>query len=449
MWQPVVLKLLRRREMVWLLGAGIVARVLVFFVFDPVIRGDSDTYLAMARFIQGWNLSHDQGIRTPPYPVLVALLQAVPSSVFYAQAVLGLVVSVVIYLYFGLLGLRPWQAAMCGLIYSLNISSLVFEHVVMTETLVTLLVVGTLLTTAITLRSQTPRARYCLVFGTLGALAALTRPNLTAFALVLVLTTIYILWHRKVLCGRRLLIALSAGILPTVLMIGAWSTVNYYRFNWFTPSTITGLSLMDETQYLLLPSSPVPGRYRALAAVYREARLHPGESVTWVALPAAEKKTGRSLPQVSREMVGLSIWVYVHRPFRYMEDVLKAGARFFGPTLLSHRTWHVNRAERVLIDVYFGVYVLALGFSLFLLAAIAVRRSFWTNEWFADFMVMCMSVVAVALFTVPVDVSGTSRYRIPFEAVMFGWAILAGTELLRNHKERGLACRAAPNFDVV
>lgn len=425
-----LLALAYRREFVALVAVGTVIRIIALALYRAPRMADSKSYLTLAHQIAAGNLSHDPGYRTPLYPAIVALCQGDASHVYLLQALMGLTISVILYLYFGLLGVGPKIALAGGLVYNLSLTSLLFEHTVLTETLSTLLVAAALFASALLLRARPPTWRHWLALGLLGGLATLTRPNFLCFALTIVIVSAIILYLRGSIRGTRLTTALAIGLLPVALLVGAWSTINYARFHWFTPSTITGYALMDEGQNLLLQPPAPPARYRLLASAYRdEAKRRPHVVVTWLAAPLAAQRTGESRVQVSRDLVGLCAWLYLHHPFEYARSVVVGVLRSWNvPELAGLRADSPGDAPQLALHLYQLVYLAGIA-TFFLSVALAmltgtVRRRPWT----ADLLVFLLSLLVILVPTVAIDVGEVARYRAPIEAVTFGWTIvLAGT----------------------
>src|SRR5438552_18175727 len=103
--------------------------------------------------------------------------------------------------------------------------------------------------------------------GSAFSLASLTRPEyhllpLIAAVVVAILATRS---EREPQARRRTLQGVAGGLIPFVVLVLGWSTVNYVRFGWFTVSTLTGYHL---TQYSGPYLKDAPVQYKKLTDIY-------------------------------------------------------------------------------------------------------------------------------------------------------------------------------------
>jgi 4-amino-4-deoxy-L-arabinose transferase-like glycosyltransferase len=249
----------RLTHLQWTIGAvfiaAIVLRLLVFAYIGHEPRKfytyDSDGYDRRAMNLLRYGVfSSDRTPpltpdldRTPVYPVMLAGVFAVaghsPAAAILFQILLGSVTALLTYGLSRELGLSARVGILAALIVALDPLSIMTANYLLTETLFTLLLVGSVW--AMVRYWNTGDSRWLLLATILVALTSLTRP-ISQF-LPLALLPLFVLAARK---GRRRTL-LAAGAVFAVLSLAltyTWAYRNYRQTGLFTLSTISDTNLI-------------------------------------------------------------------------------------------------------------------------------------------------------------------------------------------------------------
>ena len=214
--------LVARLFFLWHEGLGIVS----FFgrERDPRDLSDSWDYIELARNIRRgfFGFVDPSAFRPPLYPALLALLNDNLYLVLIVQIILGALTALLVYEI--ALDRFGWQVAVISTtLFALAPMSARYTVFIMTETLFTfLLAVATLLWAK----------NLCGYAGGFFGLAALTRPIIVPF--ILILFAIGLLWKEK----RKPYLIIS---LTACLIIGVWTARNCIVLGRFIPVSDTGL----------------------------------------------------------------------------------------------------------------------------------------------------------------------------------------------------------------
>jgi hypothetical protein len=322
------------RWLVFLLLAGSLLRLCLWFVYGPVAYPDTGTYMRPAQNILARDFSTYDGRRPPGYPLVLAIAALSPDATWALQMLMGLAISVFLFYVAFVLTRSPALAALAGMTYNLNLSQLFYEANLVSETTTTFATTGVAALLLLSYRRIHDKRRvwpWLLGLGLLTAFATLTRPQFV-FLPVLTATLIgYASWGRAGTSIWR-----SAGrigltfLTSTVLVLGCcW--FNYAKVGFFTLSTQTGMALMEHTLAFI---ELAPDRYATIRDIYvrhRDAKLAQTgrHTAVWDGLPEAMAATGLSLPALSNELARMSIEMFVRHPVRYATGVAHAWADFW------------------------------------------------------------------------------------------------------------------------
>jgi 4-amino-4-deoxy-L-arabinose transferase-like glycosyltransferase len=224
-----------KRDLIVITAIAFVVR-LVWARWDTWVGGDSRDYLLLAKNIAShavFSLSTSQDAliptasRAPLYPVLIGALwwgdSAPLSTVFFLQAVLGSLTVLLVYLI-----ARDYLSRTVALISALGMAvgplSCHYTGTVLTETLFTFL-----MTSAVIFWG---RKRFWWAGSILG-LAALTRPTISPFLILLLALPLLPAWRH---CWRPYLII----FLMALAVSSIWTVRNAIVFRRFIPGTSSG-----------------------------------------------------------------------------------------------------------------------------------------------------------------------------------------------------------------
>lgn len=432
-----------------------------WFKYSPSYTNDSWEYLGLGRAIsQGTFLKIDNGFRTPLFPLYLALVGNQPRWVFAGHLMLGIVISLLLFLIFkqttGCTGIGLTVAA----IYNLNPSTVLFETRILTETLATLFVT---LGTFYAVRACFQRAGFpCdLVASSLAfSLASLARPE---YQLLPLLAILVVLLPRTRMGGpspsRLPWRAVPAALVPFVVLVLGWSTVNYVRFGWFTPSTMMGYHL---TQYSGPYLKEAPPKYQKLTAIYLrnqdiELRLrHTHIDAFWRARPELLRATGLTDAQISRLFLRISLPIIMAHPGAYLTAVKRSWQVFWRPPLYA-RGCNLGDLRKGLREVLAGqtswwgplfnyvylpfeyAYILALSGPLLL-------KRWRPVLWSSGALLINAVIIYTAVITSLFEPEDNNRFKVPVEGLILGLAVTAlylTAKELCGWRKRGLMREAS------
>jgi 4-amino-4-deoxy-L-arabinose transferase-like glycosyltransferase len=426
---------------VFLLLISLGLRIFLILIMNPGIENDSPSYLNLAHQIARLNLTGDTGFRTPIYPLFILLFNFNLDWIRLGQTVLGLI----------LLTMLFWTAwhftgncvvsFLAGAFYGFNLAQIYFESKVLTETLTTFLVI-TCLVIFIRL-PEIPRTKrmvyWVLGTGMVSALAALTRPLFLFLPPMLAVILFLKLGDRGLASRLRYAVLL---FLPGFLLVGGWSIFNYFRLDYFGPSTFTGLGLADHSITFI---QYAPDEYAVIRDIFMNLRQREGTHVVniWEGLDQILKATGEAFPQLSKTLTQMSLYLIVRHPFLYLESVGVTWVRFWNEP--GWWTWPAIRSETLQIGVayawriekYFLVFFQNLPF-LILVAYSTIRwitNKFRTLVWGHFYLATMGTVILTAsMIQALVERGDTTRYAIPVQPMIGFIVIVSLCQFLKQRK---------------
>jgi len=272
----------RRGPLLLFLLACLLLRALLYSSLVPRAHIDSVTYLV---------LSDLNPVRTPGYPVFIALLQFFNDLfsltprylhviVFGQMFILGLLNSYLIYLLARRISGSEGFALFMGVIYNLDYFVIGFEYLVLTETL-SLTLLGLTLLFYLKIFEQKKSAPYLAGLLSVGLL--LTRPSFVALFLCLAAASALVHWPRKGKGGglRAWLRPLAIFLLLNFVGLLSWSLRNKVKHDYFGVSTILPFQLGYFTQHFYWKYKPGSDtELDRLASIVFEEKGQPFR-VTW------------------------------------------------------------------------------------------------------------------------------------------------------------------------
>lgn len=249
-----------------LLALSITIRLLLWFIFDPIIGQDTSGYERLANcFITG-DFSAYFGDRTPVFPLVIAMNNMSYNGVVLTQFLMGVAISLILYYILLLLDIKPWIAFIGGASYSLHIPLVMREFYIATET--TSVFFTTLLFLFIVLYHVQEGRKFLMVLfiGISISLLTLTRP--ASLVLIPFLPVLLIIFDRMNLrswqIGRMIKLVLVYSV-PVILFVGGWSQFNNVKYDKFTLTTFKGHSLINSAGNLMVHA---PDKYEPYKSIY-------------------------------------------------------------------------------------------------------------------------------------------------------------------------------------
>ena len=381
--------------------------------------------------------------RTPGYPAFLAVVYTIFGESHVAVVVVQTILSgiTIICVYF--LADRLWgrtAALLSILILSLDLPSLLYAQLLMTETLFTVLLTLSMGAGVMLGLARQGRARWALVSGLCLALATLVRPISYYLVVPLVVGWLVYGW---VAGWRRKEVGIVIGLiaLPSVVLVGGWRVRNY------VVSGSSRFSQISNVTALYYRAAGVLARRDGVGFLQAKNRLkqaYPTEQNTALAPASTLEEYGR----VGWGIVRQHPWLFVQDQLRGLMVVLFApGTSTFihhfslhaGPsapaTASSRPARDIPTTERLLaspVRLIATVYSLAYLLLVYVAVLVALWRVFRVERRDLVVHVMLSGVIAY----LPVLSAGPeagSRFRVPivpFLALYAGQAAALLTDRL-------------------
>lgn len=417
-----------------LVTVGLIVRALLGFVYQPVVAPDTHGYVRLAQQIYTWDYTGYDGRRTPVYPLFLLAGALNEKAVWCLQALLGVAISVLLYLIAFEDKRQSGWALLVGLSHMVALNQLFYEPVLVTETLATFFVVASIFLFTRSLAGGGARVFNFFAPGVITALAALTRPLLLILAPVYFVALLLTLPPGR---GRRA--PSLAFAVPVLLAVGTWSLVNYVSLGYFGPTTLTGYNLTQHSGAFIELAPDEYGEIRDLYLKYREPRRRAtgSHSMTiWDASREMQEQTGLSYAELSKRLTKLSLTLFLHYPGHYLKSVATAAVDFWrvmNPWQLDAlNPWTaavlqlIWKIERIILILFNGGFLLV--------AAQRVVRAWRRRDVRAPSLesVMIAIVVSGCIAQALTEYGENARYAIPFQPLVV-YVVLSAlrSELLR------------------
>ena len=437
-----------------LLIACAALRLFLVLAADPILSPDSQGYMQLAQQITAGDLSADSGLRTPMYPLFLALLANDPARVRLAQMGLGLAVTALMFWLGRRLTGSDVAAALIGAGYGLSLSQIFFESNVLTETLttfgVTLSVIALLLAFARLDAGRSP-VRWVWVLGIVGAVTALVRPTFVFLPALLAGVLLLKLLARRSFRGGALLAPalLVPALLPAFILIGGWSAFNYTRFGYFGPSTITGFTLTDHSIGFI---EYAPDRYAVIRDTYLALRRQYGMQYVsvWFGVEQIKAALGLSTSQLSRELARMSMELFVQQPLQYAESVWITWVQFWNAYGGAHGVVAWEGAHAPALGLALGYLFRAMKYVYIVLNALFLawvgaaaaaliffrRRIAWVT---VPMLIMTAVILVTSLLSAAMQGGGltagaSNRYAMPVQPLLVCVVVVAVWKLWASRR---------------
>lgn len=205
-----------------------------FILFQPVVYGDSSSYLKLAKEFSGYSLNYYDGHRSPLYPLILSVFIRI-----FAEK--NLLITILIFQYFILFfsALLLYKitkkiitnSSLCfltSLLFLINPSTIYYSYMVLTETLTVFLFLLTIYFTINLISDH--KIIYLLFSGISSGLLILARFNLLFLPFFILLIVILYLVKNNKSSFRYLFKSFLIYTLPLLFILNLWALKNYNKF---------------------------------------------------------------------------------------------------------------------------------------------------------------------------------------------------------------------------
>jgi len=416
-----------------LLGAGI--RFWFWQIYETQTAPDTGTYVEVAAQIGAMDFSGYMGRRTPMYPLLLAAAQLDHNAVWVAQSVLGVGISILIFLLVLEFVRSVPLALTVALFHSLTLNQLFYEANILTETLATFLVLASVLLVLRSLRDNGSIGLATLA-GLCTAAATLTRPQFIYLGPLFGFALLVATWGSD---KKRLVALVAAFLLP----LAGWALFNKATVNYLGLTTQLGMSLAQHSGKFI---DKAPDEFATLRDIYMKHRVQmPADAdhmTIWEAVPDMLKETGLSFLDLNRQLTKLSVVLIANNPDVYLRSVLGAWYSFWPVP----NTWNRDQirgpgARRALELLWSVEHVLlrAMNLAFVVLALGLAARAVFRR--FADrrenlYLLLAGVVLAGSVVQALLEATDNARYSIPTQPLVGIFVITLAFECVRSWQSR-------------
>lgn len=409
---------------------------------EALFYADSHDYVLLANQIRTGDFSDYTGARTPVYPLFLLLNRLNLRVNTMSQSVLGILGSLIIFFLVWNRTRNPALAFLTGLFCSLALYKLYYERIIMSETLVTFLLICSVYLLYRFLTTPRRGWPFLVVFGLLTALAGLTRPLLV---FLIPLFFIMILYHFRQQGWSGAIKSSAIFLIAGLILIGGWSCFNYFEVNYFGVNTLLGYNLSNHSGGFIEYAPEKYAKIRDIYIKHREAHLKEYGSHTnafFTARPEIMEATGLSFAELSKELARMSFGLFVKHPVLYARSVLKA---FFGFwSVEKGPNWQPIEERIPLLSRMVELFGLLVNVSFFLFSLmifyqVCAKRHDGGLRF--DLTVAAIVIVAAVLQAL-VEYGENRRYALPFHPLILyvffvgGWNLVSAFRDRRTHLSR-------------
>jgi hypothetical protein len=334
-----------RRCLATIAFVAVAVRIVLNLGYRPLLVPDSVSYLTLAHRLAAAHLAGGSGTRTPGYPVLLLALDYSPRATWCVQSALGVATSMLVYRLIRRLGASTSVALIGGLVYATSLEVLAVERQVMTETLVTFLIVLTASLCVGIIRAETAAGALPPLLGTVLAALCLVRPDALGVTVYLVaaLSAVNLAAERKLGrpgAARRIVTRSVAMLLPPIIALAAWAMVNKETIGVLSVSTVLGHNMIDQVApYVKVENGPDHGITAAYVATRTRLELRAANpsNVSYAAEAAMERASGLDAAHLSGRLLSIALRVIAAHPLAYVNTSLKQWPRFWLPPNYADR----------------------------------------------------------------------------------------------------------------
>jgi len=418
--------------------------LLIYFNYqDPalLLTLDAGDYIRLAKTIietGTFSISPDfagvpETIRTPGYPLFVALVYTIfgyhNSAVIILQIVLSLLTITIVFKIAEELAGRS-IAVIASALIALDILTLDFTLRMMAETLFTLFVVLIFLA-GIRLIKTEGKAKYALILGILTAAATQIRP-INYFLFVFLLIFFLIFGMVKRWKAGKLVWELTLILIPTIILVGGWQLRNYRLTGYSDFSAIANINMYFFRAAEIIASQ----EGKTLKETQREMGYHLYQETLWSNKPEMAK-TLDEWKTAGLKIVKQHPWLLMKMLFKSTAWVIVrpgggAITHFLGYDLNMLQKEQSNTEIVAFLGIKFKIFT---GFAFTYLLLLYSGVIAWLLS-----IIKARSIEGIHLFLIVLvfyfillsgGTEGVSRIRIPMMPLLaiisgLGWSFLIG-----------------------
>ena len=324
------------RYLLGLISISIIIRIVIYIFVEPQITADSHSYFKLAEFIKEINLSNYCGLRAPGYPFLIILASFNNNIIMLFQLILGLLISVNLFVIIYKLTQNNIFAFISGILYIICYPFLIWETAILTETL-SVFFISSIFLLLLKVFEEPNKIIFSLLLGLCASLLALTKPQFIIIIFILFFFLLIYLEIQKILI-KKIIRSLLCFILPVIILLGGWCLINLHYHDTFSLSTATGLHLSQQIRNFI---GDAPDKYDYYKKMYIEQRkkeiLGKGDhyNTIWHIEKEMRERDSLSFAQLSKIFQQMFIETVMLQPNKYLKNVFHSWIFFWDQDIWS------------------------------------------------------------------------------------------------------------------
>jgi len=408
-----------------LLLFGLLERLLLLLVYQPVRYSDTNAYLRLAKPLTSLTLKGYDGTRVPGYPALLAIAGLNEHNAWILQLALGLMISLLLFWITYKTTDSAALGAFVGGLYDLIPGQFLFESNLLSETLTTFFVVLCFASFVAFGGARSSQRRLLAVFllGITATLPGMVRPYFFPVSLFF----LPFVWVMGEGGWRRRILRLAIYSLPPLLIQGGWLLWIRNTYHMLSPTVMSGYSLVQHTggYFELLPDDVA--EIRDTYIKFRDAQIAERGVQTnaiWEAIPAMSEASGLGFYDLSRELQRLSLELIRAHPDLYFANVVEGWVDFWKAPVY----WRMEALQSpILVSalqvlIWIGRAISILANLVFLLLTALALLSKRLRRWigFDVYSAAASSlVIMISVVQTLVDHGDNPRFLVPLQMIVF------------------------------
>jgi len=408
-----------------LLLFGVLERLVLLLVYQPIVYSDTNAYMRLAEPLTKLTLKGYDGTRVPGYPALLAIAGLDEHNAWMLQLVLGLLISLLLFLIAYRTTDSAALGALVGGLYDLIPGQFLFESNLLSETLTTFFVILCFASFVAfgRVKSVNGKLLTVLLLGITVSLPGMVRPYFFP-------ATLFFLPFVWVIGGgnwRQRILRLALYSLPPLMIQGGWLLWIRNTYHMISPTVMSGYSLVQHTggYFELLPDDVA--EIRDTYIQFRDAQIAERGVQTnaiWEAIPAMSEASGLGFYDLSRELQRLSLQLIRAHPDLYFANVVEGWINFWKAPVY----WRAEALQSpILTSMVQGLIWIGRGLSVLanlvflLITAFALLSKRLRGRIGFDFYSAAVSglVVMISIVQTIVDHGDNPRFLVPLQMVVF------------------------------
>lgn len=310
-----------------------IVRLAVFFIANPIICPDTQSYIDLAKNIVNFDFSGFNGLRTPGYSLILLLAGFNLKITVLIQMIFGVGISYLISNIVYEFTKKENLSIIASVFYAAFIPFLYFELAILSETTAAFFILLSFTCYIKLLKNKDRYLMRVLLISIFTLIAAFTRPVYLVMAPLYVVYFMFDFRANKLKLGQSIKY-LAVFALPILIGVIGWSYVNLKYNGTFSFATGRGFAAMEMAgDYIEYASDDHP--YNIIKEVYiRERDINirngaPHIDTIWGITDELQEKTGLSYNELSKEVKKMCTQVMLKKPDIYFKSVIRSMINFW------------------------------------------------------------------------------------------------------------------------